>query len=280
VSTPQQARYSIDKKKQLDYACQLLLKLIIEDGYKYSIFLEGDALCLREALDELHVKGALEIVDGIYVATDAGKLALRKFNQRWVEYLSVFDLHCADDLETGEFAMADYFNPIYNLEGGDKLWDAYLNEDRWEDMRVAVAEYKGADPRDIIFMALLRAKRIPVGEPGWEFQLMTGDIWNEITEICNTNLGCKDSRLGFTNSEGRFVPPNEVMRNVISSGSELMFELLKSQLEQDQAEKAKNPDQAAEPVSETSFVVEDYVTYYAAYDDPFYISPVWIVPIW
>lgn len=307
--TAQPARYSLTRERQLDWSSQLLLRKIVEESVRYSILLEGEAICLREPLDSMHIKNVLEISDkkGTYEPTALGITLVKKFNQRWVEYLSVFDLFCAVDLKSGEFAMSRYFDPMFadntpapSLTGepstttmGEVLWTAFLNEERWEDMRVAVAEFKGTDPLNIVFMSFLKAGRIDTETPGWEFKMMTGEIWQEIIDVSNTNVGAEDQRLEYTTEDGRVIAPAMVMQDLIKAGSAVMFELLKQQQElekearvQEEAERAARQAEEPEAIPETittvepyTFWVDDYVAYYDPYWDPFYISPIW-GPFW
>jgi len=218
------------------------------------------------------------ITEKRYMPLERGRKTLETFLKRHQEYLKLYDLYCAVDLTTGEFAFTKYF------EFNDDDFKAYLADERWEDMRVAVAEFKKLDPVEIVFMSFLSENRIDTDSPSWEADLTGSVVWDEILRICNSNLS--STELGYKDDKGT-VSSEEVMKDIIKQGTQLMFDLHKQEEARNvqiAAEAAAQTEvQATEVVEETvveQVIVEPYpITYYDPYWDPYYISPIWLVPL-
>ncbi len=190
---------------------------------------------------------------------------------RYTEYLKVFDIYCAVDLETGEFAFARYF------EFEDEAqWDEFLEDDRWDDLRLAVAEFKKIDPVEIVFMSFLNEDRFGRDETGWQFDLLLGTVWDEILNICSTAIKWED--LDYEDGEA-VVSAEDVMQDIIRQGTEIMITLLKKEEEmrREHPEEGEDPDDdnGGERIVEKVEFEEHPVSYYYPYYDPFYVSPLW-----
>ena len=68
---------------------------------------------------------------------DLARQQVVRFKDRYQDFLKNFDCYCAVDLGEGEFA----FEEFWEYEDEDE-WCSYLDQERWEDLRVAVAEFK------------------------------------------------------------------------------------------------------------------------------------------
>ena len=86
-------------------------------------------------------------------------------------------------MEAGDFAFASYFD-----FDDDIRWREYLDDDRWDDLRVAVADYKKLNPVEIVFMSFISENRFGRNEVGWQFELLLGAVWDEILDICNSAI--------------------------------------------------------------------------------------------
>ncbi len=214
---------------------------------------------------------------------------MRLFRQRYEEFLSVFDIFCAVDLAAGEFAFSSYYD-----FPDDASWKQFLSQDRWEDLRVAVAIHKGLDPLEIVFMSFVMEGRFADNPDGkWELGLLSGELWNGIVEIVNSNphpcelayhIPAPDDPTRTIEVTGA-----DVMSDVISRGAAVMFDLMRkgkelSALEAQQASLAPASETVVETVEETvydyDFVVPDPLVYYAPYVDPWYVGPVWTTPVY
>jgi hypothetical protein len=240
--------YTLSDEKKKEYVSILLLESMVDGEKKFSSLLEGDDNLLAPAFTELYAKKFVDIKDTAYIPTPLGEKKIEEYLKKFDEFLVVYDIYCAVDLEKGEFAFAKFH------ELDDDQWDVYLNDERWEDLRVTVAEYKKIDPVEIVFMAYINEGMFDMEEEGWQFDLMLGDVWDEIVEVCETALTKED--LGG----------DDVILDIIQQGSALMIELLKQDKE------------LHEHDGECDHETE--VTYYESYTDPYYVSDGWRRSFW
>ena len=134
-------------------------------------------------------------------------------------------------------------------------------------------------------MSFINEGRFDLVSKGWQFDIYSGLVWGEIEKICNTALSVDEINQGDT----------EVMQNILRKGAEVAINLLKIE-DQRKAEEQKEMELAAslqkQDEEETEEVVEEtvvteympdyyYQPYYAynEYYDPFYISPIWALPL-
>jgi len=68
----------------------------------------------------------------------------------------------------------------------------HINDKRFRDLRIAVCEFKKIDPVDIVFLSFLNEQRFEIIQSLWQIDLMSGIIWDEILEICNTAITVDD----------------------------------------------------------------------------------------
>ena len=270
-----QRPYSVSKEETTRYAGVYLLWKIINEREKFSVLLEGDNEFLDALLLELYKKEYVEISDeeGEYVPTPAGRELVVRFMERYTDFLKVYDLYHSVDLEAGEFAMGSYFE--FDHEGNEPRWRAFLDDERWEDLRVAVAEYKGINPVEIVFMSSINEGRFGKGTAtGWQFDLLLGSVWDAILEACNTNLSWKD--LGS----------EDVIKDIITQGTELMLSLLDEEERQVKEAQAnlKDKDYDRDGEKDNGYLVDEvvpeveYSYYHTYYADPFYCAPFWYSP--
>lgn len=217
-----ESTYSVTEVQKNQFAGIYLLEYMINAPRLFGLMLERGEEDLEPILEWLLVRDLIQIKDEErYAPTKKGIDALKRFMKRYSDFLTFFDVFCAVDLEEGSFAFADYF------EYEDKSeWLAYLNQDNWEDLRVAVAAYKGIDPVEIVFMSFINEGRFGRSETGWEFDLLLGTVWDEILEICNTALQVE--QLGWENDE-ETVSGEAVIQDAINEGLGLIEELHQSE---------------------------------------------------
>lgn len=268
-------KYNISYEERLAFVSLVLLNRIINFQHYFNVNdKEGDDFYLNTYLDHMHNKGMLEVQDNKYIPTDKGREELVKLYDKYDEYLKVFDIFCAVDLEKGEFA----FSSMYDESMDDEQWDAFLADERFSDVRVAVCDFKGINPIEIVFLSFLREERFDFNQKGWQFNLTSAGIWGEIENICNTAIS-----VDYLNEDG-------VLEDVIRQGSEIAIDLIKTAEEILAAEEENEEfdEEYEETVTTTEEVVEyvDIVEepyypydYYGGYYDPFYVSPIWVVPV-
>lgn len=264
-------KYEILEKDRVRYVSLILLNEIINFQTYFPVRLVGEQIFLKTYLEGLQSKGMLKIENGLYVPTELGREELSSLYAKYYEFIRMFDIFSAVDLEAGEFAFARMFDELSQDE-----WFDYLAEDRFSDVRVAVAQFKGVNPIELVFLAFLNEGRFDTTQMGWEKQLTDYPIWNEIVEICETAI------------EMEYLMEEGVMENVVRQGSALAIELVKTaeEIEADMkaAMIAEEEVYEEEIVEETTYVdiVEMPVygyDYWDPYYDPYYVSPLWIVPI-
>jgi hypothetical protein len=226
---------------------------MINADKKFTVALDGNDSLLEPAMTELFAKKFIEIKGKYYVPTALAQKKLDAFMKRYDEFLRVFDVYCAVDLTKGEFAYAKY----YDMD--DAQWTVFIADERWEDLRVTIAAYKQIDPVEIIFMSFISDDLFDLENEGWQFELMLGEIWDEVLHICNSALTTE--QLGT----------EDVILDIISQGTALMIELLQKEKEQRELE------EAAEAADTTGI---EEVTYYEQYNDPRFVPPGWRMSWW
>lgn len=265
-------RYKFLIKTRVKYMCIVLLQEIINFQHYFPTKLVGKDVYLGPYLDQMVSNGVLTIRSGEYIPTELGREELQKFYNRYYEYLKMFDIFCAVDLASGEFA----FSRINDETLSDSEWLSYLSEERFSDVRVAVADFKGLDPTEIVFMSFLNEGRFDNVNPDWQYNLTNENdgIWNEIEDICNTAID-----VDYLREDG-------VLEDVIRQGTEIAMELL-NEAEELNSGDIDDSDILDDEIIETTTieyvdVVEfpeyDY-DYWDPYYDPYYVSPIWLVPI-
>ena len=255
--------YIFDQNKK-----ELLISIIILDtidnkGACYiSNLLTPEIQKLKPIFDRMVIGDLLYIDEQHkYVITDRGYELLNNFLDRYQEFLKFYDIFCAVDLTLGEFA----FEKIFDMS--DDEFSFYITDPRWEDLRVAVCQFKKIDPLQMIFISFLNENRLDVFQPGWVYDLVDDNeiVWNDILDIANSAIQMETLMV------------DDQIKNIVERGSIL----LKNLLEQEQF---INEDSEIITTTTTTVeenvenVVDDYdpLTYYAPYYyDPFYISPCW-----
>lgn len=257
-------RYTITEEQKKQFAAAYMLDRMVNHGTKIPVYLEGQDKDLEPVLEYMMMKEYIDIPDKAnYAPTEKGKDVLGRFTKRYRDFLINFDVYCAIDLEAGEFAFSRYFD-----FDSDTAFGGYLDDDRWDDLRIAVAAFKKMNPVEIVFMSFLREGRFGDQGEGWQFDLLLGSIWDEILEIANTALHADE--LGYEDDQGE-VSGDAVLEDVIRQGAELNIGLRKKEREIREREAAAAVDDDDEDYDEE--VYEETVHYV----DPFYVSPWWLV---
>jgi hypothetical protein len=251
----------VTESNKKNFRSILLLDELIAHNRQFKINADPDDKILEPFFVELMAKGYVATSGQYYIATAKGNETYHVFNKRFQEYLRLFDIFAFVDLTKGEFAFEKFFD-----FDTDEEWDDYTGDERFEDLRIAVAIFKKMDPAEIVFMSFINEKRIDTEVTGWQMDLVTDTMWKEVEEICGSSL--KPEQLGTP----------DVIEDIVKQGTELMVKLLK----EEQARHKEEEEEAkanGEVVEET--VVEEYETvdYYQPYYDPWYVSPFWLIPL-
>ena len=208
-------QFTISEEQKKQYAGLYLLDYMVTESHTFPLLLEEDDTDLEPVLEWLLTKDYIGIIDNErYEQTVNGKAALSLFMTRYKEFLKTFDIFSAVDLETGEFAFAscDEFK-------NETEWRNFLNNEQWDDLRVAVADYRDMDPVEVVFMSFINENRFGRNETGWQFDLLLGTVWDEILEIADTAIRWQE--LGWEDEQGS-VRAEDVIKDIINQGTEIM----------------------------------------------------------
>lgn len=264
--------YTINEEQKMQFAGIFVLEYMINKPSIFALLLEGNDIDLEPILEWLMVKKYVDIENQEkYIPTEKGRKSLTLFLTRYTEFLNIFDIYCAVDLGSGEFAFDDYFD--YQNTGG---WKNFLDQERFEDLRIAVASFKKMDPVEIVFMSFINESRFGKDDSGWQFDLLLGTVWDEILDICNSALAWQE--LGYEDDEGE-VPAKVVIEDVIKQGTEIMMNLHKQEASFATGEishEGEDDDDDEEDTYVERVVIDEYpYDYYDPYWDPYYVSPLW-----
>ncbi|TWJ04400.1 hypothetical protein JN11_00108 [Mucilaginibacter frigoritolerans] len=242
-----------DNKKS--FKAIILLNEMINGQHHFQTVANGDDSVLEPLFIELMSKGYVQTSGLNYQVTTKGQDVFNTFMKRYTEYLKVYDIFSYVDLEKGEFAFARYFD----FESDD-AWADFTNDERFDDLRIAVALFKKIDPAEIVFMSFINENRFDTASNGWQMDLVSDNEWSEIEEICKTAI--KPEEVG-----------EDPMVDMINQGSELMIKLLEEEQKQNQNDNNYNNN------GTETIVEEETVEYYEPYYDPYYVSPIWLLPL-
>ena len=245
--------YLTDDNKKT-FKAIILLNEIINGTHKFQTIDNADDSVLEPLFIEMMSKGYVQTAGINYAVTQKGQEIFDTFMTRYSEYLKVYDVFSFVDLEKGEFAFSRY----YDFESDD-AWFEYTDNERWDDLRIAVALFKKLDPAEIVFMSFINEDRFDTTAAGWQMDLMSDNEWKEIEAICDTAI--KPEEVG-----------EDAMIDMIKQGSDLMMELMEEDAKRQQED--DNYNNGGDTIVET-----ETVEYYEPYYDPYYVSPVWLLPL-
>ena len=192
----------------------VLLGHMTTNSVEYDVLLPGTEKHLESILTWLMTRDLVEISEeNNYRVSTLGYATATAFSKRYQRVLQYFDVFAAVDLGAGEFALARH-----TKFESESAWGQFLNDDRWEDLRVAVASYLEADPVELVFAHFMQEGRFSFTDGGWEISLLEGMIWNQIEEICQSSLTV--NHLAYDEVAGE-----EVIAEVIEQGFLIVREL-------------------------------------------------------
>lgn len=243
----------------------ILMNEMIINKRIFSTLLNGDDRFLEPMLIDMVAKGYCTIATGRYTVTALGEDVFNTFMKRYQEFLKLFDVYAFVDLELDEFAFKKYFDFATDGE-----WDVYKSQPRFDDLRIAVSEYKKMDSFEIVFMSFINENRFDTTVIGWQMDLLSDAIWMEIEAIVNTAIKVGDLKNG----------EDEIL-DIIGQGSQLVIDLMKQEVEHRKAELMSRditPD-VTEAIEEEIVIYEEEIVYYDCYINPYYVSPIWFAPL-
>ena len=274
MNPPTTFHYTLSAEQQQRFADIYLLRRMINEPLAISVDLSGDNSFVEPILTRLCEKGWVTIntKKALYVPTEAGREPLKKFEQRYYDYLQVYDLYNSVDLEQGDFgcSLEGYFSTRQGMfellrqerwrpflgEFQDfvsvKVWrdqdrktafSTFLNLEPWKDLRVAVTEYKKLDALEVVFMSLLNEGHFDKPQQSWQFDLHAGWFFRKVENIANSAIHMDQILADGYTSE-------ELMQNIISAGTDIMLQLIMQQ-EEYEKQRAAEQAQALEQANQT-----------------------------
>ncbi|PID29532.1 MAG: hypothetical protein CR982_02380 [Candidatus Cloacimonadota bacterium] len=264
--------YKISNDKKMKFATLYMLNYMINTPKKIDVMLDGNDEDLESILEFMMSKDLIKIDGAYYIPTEKGREQLRVFLKRYQDYLRNYDVYCAVDLGEGEFA----FSYIDDYGEDFEAWSKFLDDERWEDLRIAVAEFKKIDPVEIVFMSFVNEGFYGKSEEGWQFDLLLGSVWDDIIDICNNALHVED--LSWEDDEG-FVSGEDVIKDVLVGGAKLNEKLAQDIKDDEEYMDCETYGEDPDDDIERERVEVITTEVYESYHDPFYISPVWLVAL-
>ncbi|MBF0276705.1 MAG: hypothetical protein HQM13_02885 [SAR324 cluster bacterium] len=234
--TATQEHMSQEKKQQ--FAGLLLLDQIATEKEKiHSSFMEKNDQLLEEYLNILEKRELLEVAEDLYFKiTEKGRKIYQQLLNQQISYDTHFDIYAYVDLEEGTFA--------------DKEAD-FLEDERWDDLRVAVARFKGIDPFRMVFLGMM-SNEIFFENSDWKFDLAAGSLFEEMEAIVNDQI--REEDLSYEDEEG-FVSGHDVLDDIIAQGSKINQERYLKRQEQERAESQQAEEQER---GETVTIIEEH----------------------
>ena len=212
--------YSITPDSKLQFAGLYLLRYMDENHHDFNTALTDAEADLQPVFEWLIQIDYVTVDDkNNYAISGKGRDILNNFKERFEEFLSDCDIFCAVDLESGEFAFERY----HHLPDRDS-WTTYISEERFDDLRVAVAEHRNLDPIEIVFMSFVQDGLFGTDGTYWSEELLTGDIWENILAIVNTAVKVQD--LGFVDN-GETISGITVIEDIIEQARTIASSLAK-----------------------------------------------------
>jgi hypothetical protein len=257
--------YKLPQSQRSEYGAVFLLhySVAMDEYFPYSLGPAQEEM--RPFLRFLQDRGCVEVIKDCYTPTERGRARLDAFFTKYLEFLIVFDLYSAVDLESGEFAFESY-----SLFDDETAWQGFLSDSRWEDLRVGVTDYKDMNPLHAVYMSFINLGRFMAGQSK-SFANTVDDACTEILAICNSALHEED--LGYDSPDGR-VRGEQVMDDILERGTEILFMFL----EDNGAAYVQNAEFASPLVSLAASpnpLPEPDWDQLQKYRDPDYVSPAW-----
>lgn len=247
--------YNLDPKKKKELVYAFIIDQMV-DKQDFSVLLSGNNSLLESLFIEMLSLKLVKIENNFYKVDTKGQEFIDNFFAKYKEFLKLYDIFCAVDLTAGEFA----FKKFYDFDT-DEEYKVYLNQVRFDDVRVAVCEFKKIDPIEMVYLSFLNEGRIDTSK-NWQFDLISDLMWDEILAICNSAIPLEDLLV------------DDAIQDIIQQGSQIMMDLLKEESKR-ALEDLKNS--TTESYNEEVTVWEDEVVYYEPYlYDPYYVSPCWL----
>jgi len=211
--------WTTSEEQKLRFAGIFLLEFMINKPQIFRLWLDDEDSDLEPILEWLLVQEWIKIREAEdYIPTQEGRNVITRFMERYARFVYFFDVFSGVDLGAGEFAFARYFEILEPDE-----WQAFLHDERFDDLRIAIAEHLGIDAVEIVFMSFIREDRFGRDATGWQFDLLLGTVWDEILAVCNNATDVNE--LGYQDGD-RWIDGTVVAEDILQQGGTLLGKLL------------------------------------------------------
>ncbi|MBI4081710.1 MAG: hypothetical protein HY423_03785 [Candidatus Lambdaproteobacteria bacterium] len=213
--------------------------------------------------------------DDHYTLTERGRAAYRKSIEQQQSYLAHFDIYARVDLAAGTF-----FDPEQDLP----------QDPRWSDLRVAVAEYKGIDPYQMVFLAMLAGGDF-FADAEWRANLALGSpFFAELERIVASQITVEE--LGYRDEDGSEVPGSAVIEDVILQGARLNRERWERDRDRVRREAETQPSLLEQPDGGPAgpagpssnmrwvYVYDPWAAFPAYVASALFVESLWLAPHW
>ena len=209
-------KYFVSNAKQQKLIEFLILYCLIEKQDRFFFPFLDDTKYLEKFLFMLEEKGSLTRKDKEFKITQSGKEIYEQWLKTFDIYCDQYEIYSAIDLELGEFAW----------ERKDELleeeWSAYFHQERFDDLRIAVAEYYDTDPGEMIFLHWILSEDF-LQHSKWQFDLYSGLYFSKLEELIEQSIHIDD--LGYYDEESdEEISGEEVIEDIVREGSKIIGE--------------------------------------------------------
>lgn len=271
-------RKALTQDQKIKMAATILMDRLANDpkAFHASLIKDPNDHLLEPLFKHLTQQDLVKVGDDdFYALTPKGQEAYKKLVAQRQSYLAHFEIFSMVDLGEGVFADED--DVEYNLS----------LDDRWSDLRVAVAEHKGIDPYQMVFLAML-ADEAFFASPDWKANLgVDSDFFKELEEIVHTQITVEE--LGYTTEEGEEISGKAVIEDVILQGAHINRERY-DRWKARQTEEERRQEEQARAGNGGGGGGDEVVVYYDYYDPyPAYglylgsalaVEAIWLAAIW
>lgn len=202
------SRKPLTDDQRQEFGILLLLHRLANEQEKIHFsFLDKDHQALEPILKQMEQQDLVELSkEQLYQLSTKGQQSYERLVQQQVSYQAHFEIYAFVDLGAGTFA-----DPANDL----------LEDERWADLRVAVAEHKGIDPHRVVFLAMLSDESF-FANPDWRFDLAMGTLFDEMESLTQQQIRIEE--LGYEDEDGNPITGEEVIQDVIEQGTQLARE--------------------------------------------------------
>lgn len=213
-STP--STFVIHSDTRIQYAGLFLLKEIVEKNTIFSANSDDDECVLEPILNWLKDASYVKLNrHNEYVISKRGIEHVHSFLERYNAFTEEYDVFSGVDLKAKDFAIR-YYNTFHE----EPEWYSFLQEERWEDLRIAIAEYQGFDAIEMTFMRFVQNNQFGRYKEVWNYECLLGAIWDEIQAECNNAVRLQSLACQFSTQSSE-----ALLQDILDKGRRLMQEL-------------------------------------------------------